>query len=74
MHRGGRLVPVTQGETVRDWMKRFHKSKEARGLESVEDMRGRAENLAVVVVGTLILGALKVDPGLDATREADYGD
>ena len=30
-------------ETVGEWFVRFHKHKEARGLSSVEDMRGRAK-------------------------------
>lgn len=37
-------APDARGETAGEWWKRFHAAKEAKGLSSVRDMRGRASN------------------------------
>jgi integrase len=49
------LVPITRGETVREWFVRFHTFKEGRGLSSVDDMRGRAKNWICPIIGDLAM-------------------
>lgn len=49
--RASGLVPESTRETWTEWFGRFHASKEARGLSSVGDMRGRAAKWILPTIG-----------------------
>lgn len=49
--RASGLVPEATRETWKEWFGRFHDAKEARGLSSVGDMRGRAAKWILPVIG-----------------------
>jgi integrase len=50
LRRGG-AVPKVRRETVREWFGRMHASKQAKGLATVKDMRGRAARWVFPVFG-----------------------
>lgn len=60
--RNENLVSEGTGETVSEWLKKFHAHKGAKGLSSVGEMKGRAKNWVAPTIGNIpMVGVTRAD-------------
>lgn len=59
-------------ETVREWFGRLHKAKDAKGLATVKDMRGRAERWVFPIFGDKDMRAVTREDGERLVYKLDF--